>query len=108
MAIKRHSTSHGVRNFATPRGRIAFFHAAREIYLEDPHGTRGFWDRLPALSRPALFVFGEKDRLVPRAFVRHVRRALPSAECDVFDDCGHVPQFELPAQTNARVRAFLA
>lgn len=97
-----------VRVFATPRGRIAFFHAAREIYLEDPHGTRGFWDRLPKLSRPALFVFGEKDRLVPRAFLRHVRKALPTAEYDLFDDCGHVPQFELPARTNARVRAFLS
>jgi pimeloyl-ACP methyl ester carboxylesterase len=97
-----------VRVFGSPRGRIAFFHAAREIYLEDPHGTRGFWDRLPALSRPSLFIFGEKDWLVPRAFLRHVRRAVPSAECEVFEDCGHVPQFELPARTNARARAFLA
>jgi pimeloyl-ACP methyl ester carboxylesterase len=97
-----------MRVFATPRGRIAFFHAAREIYLEDPHGTRGFWDRLPSLSRPALFIFGEHDRLVPRAFVRHVRRALPHAEYELFDDCGHVPQFELPERTNERVRAFLS
>ena len=97
-----------VRSFATPRGRIAFFHAAREIYLEDPHGVRGVWDRLPALSRPALFLFGDKDRLVPRAFVRHVQRALPAAECEVLRDCGHVAQFELPELTNARVRAFLA
>lgn len=95
-----------VRVFATPRGRIAFFHAAREIYLEDPHGTRGFWDRLPALAPPALFVFGHEDRLVPRAFLRHVRRALPNAEYELFHDCGHVPQFELPERTNARVRAF--
>jgi pimeloyl-ACP methyl ester carboxylesterase/predicted lipid carrier protein YhbT len=97
-----------VRIFATPRGRIAFFHAAREIYLEDPHGTRGFWDRLPALSRPSLFVFGDKDRLVPHAFLRHVRSALPSAECEVLSDCGHVAQFELPELTNGLVRAFLA
>jgi pimeloyl-ACP methyl ester carboxylesterase len=97
-----------VRHFATPRGRIAFFHAAREIYLEDPHGTAGFWDRLPALTPPALFLFGERDRLVPRAFVRHVRRALPAAECELWQDCGHVPQFEMPERTNRRVRAFLA
>jgi len=97
-----------VRVFATPRGRIAFFHAAREIYLEDPHGTRGFWDRLPALSRPAYFIFGDKDRLVPRAFLRHVREALPHTEWEVFHDCGHVPQFEFPEQTNARIRAFFA
>ncbi|MGC4079542.1 MAG: alpha/beta fold hydrolase [Rubrivivax sp.] len=96
-----------VRTFATPRGRIAFFHAAREIYLEDPHGTRGFWDRLPNLSSPSLFIFGERDWLVPRAFLRHVRRAVPAAEWELFEDCGHVPQFELPARTNASIRAFL-
>jgi pimeloyl-ACP methyl ester carboxylesterase len=97
-----------VRVFSSPRGRVAFFHAAREIYLEDPHGTRGFWDRLPTLSRPALFLFGERDWLVPRAFVRHVRRALPSARCEVLTDCGHVPQFELPDETHRRMRAFFA
>ncbi|HEY8074826.1 MAG TPA: alpha/beta fold hydrolase [Labilithrix sp.] len=96
-----------VRNFATRRGRIAFFHAAREIYLEDPHGTKGFWDRLPALARPSLWIFGHEDRLVPRAFLRHVKKALPSAEWELWQDCGHVPQFEMPERTNGRVRAFL-
>jgi len=95
-----------VRIFATPRGRIAFFHAAREIYLEDPHGARGFWVRLPSLSRPALFIFGGRDWLVPRAFARHVRRAVPSAQCEVFHDCGHVPQFEEPERTHTLMRAF--
>jgi pimeloyl-ACP methyl ester carboxylesterase len=96
-----------VRAFATRRGRIAFFHAAREIYLEDPHGRAGFWDRLPTLAVPSLFVFGGKDFIVPRGFLRHVRKALPNAEWELLADCGHVPQFELPGETNARVRAFL-
>ncbi|MBS2014069.1 MAG: alpha/beta fold hydrolase [Deltaproteobacteria bacterium] len=96
------------RIFATPRGRIAFFHAAREVYLDDAHGSRGFWDRLPTLSRPALFIFGDRDRLVPPGFMKHVQRALPDAEYEMFDDCGHVPQFELPERTSARIRAFFA
>jgi pimeloyl-ACP methyl ester carboxylesterase len=97
-----------VRVFATPRGRVAFFHAAREIYLERPHGDDGFWTRLSGLSRPALFIFGDRDWLVPRGFLRHVKRALPSATCETFHDCGHVPQFELPEQTHARLRRFFA
>jgi len=96
-----------VRIFATPRGRIAFFNAARQIYLEDPHGTEGFWNRLRGLQPPALFIFGDHDWLVPRAFARHVREALPGARCETFHDCGHVPQFEHPERTHARVRAFL-
>jgi pimeloyl-ACP methyl ester carboxylesterase len=96
-----------VRVFGTLRGRIAFFHAAREIYLEDPHGTSGFWDRLPGLKPRALFVFGDRDWLVPRSFLRHVRAALPRAQWDVFHDCGHVPQFEWPERTNALIRSFV-
>jgi pimeloyl-ACP methyl ester carboxylesterase len=97
-----------VRIFTTARGRIAFFHAAREIYLESPHGANGFWDRLPALRTPALFIFGDKDWLVPRAFLLHVRRALPGALCETFHGCGHIPQFEMPERTSARIREFLA
>ncbi|MGH7439318.1 MAG: alpha/beta fold hydrolase, partial [Polyangiaceae bacterium] len=97
-----------VRFFASARGRIAFFHAAREIYMESQHGVNGFWDRLPGLEPPALFLFGDKDRLVPRAFSRHVRRALPSAVCETFHDCGHIPQFERPALVSERVRSFFA
>ncbi len=96
-----------VRVFTTARGRIAFFHAAREIYLESPHGENGFWNRLPALKPQALFIFGDRDWLVPRAFLRHVQRAVPAATCETFFDCGHVPQFERPDLTNARIRSFL-
>ena len=96
-----------LRVFSTPRGRIAFFSAARQIYLEEPHGDTGFWDRLPALERPALFVWGERDRLVPAKFASHVERALPAATSVVFPDCGHVPQYELPRKTNRMIRTFL-
>ena len=96
-----------LRIFATARGRIAFFSAARQIYLEEPRGNRGFWDRLPYLEAPALFVWGERDRLVPAKFARHVVNALPRATSVVLDDCGHVPQYELPEKTHALIREFL-
>ena len=97
-----------VRIFNTPRGRIGFFSAARQIYLEEPWGERGFWDRLPGLSTPSLFVWGERDRLVPAAFERHVEKAVPEARSVVMKDCGHVPQYELPDETHELVRGFLA
>jgi len=96
-----------IRVFRSPRGRIAFFSAARQIYLEEPHGERGFWDRLPGMGRPALFVWGERDRLVPARFARHVERALPRATSVVLEDCGHVPQYEFPERTHRMVREFL-
>jgi pimeloyl-ACP methyl ester carboxylesterase len=96
-----------LRVFATRQGRIAFFSAAREIYLEEAVGDGGFWERLPALAPPALFIWGRHDQLVPWRFAPHVETALPGARSVVFEDCGHVPQFEQPERTHALVREFL-
>jgi pimeloyl-ACP methyl ester carboxylesterase len=90
------------------RHRRAFYCAMREIYLDAAHGEAGFWDRLPKLAPPALFVWGERDWLVPAAFEQHVVNALPQARSVVLADCGHVPQFEQPDETARLIRSFLA
>jgi pimeloyl-ACP methyl ester carboxylesterase len=95
------------RVFATVGGRRAFFSAARQIYLEEAYGEAGFWDRLPAMRCPALFLWGDRDQLVPWRFGRHVTEALPHVRSIVLEDCGHVPQFEHPAVTHRLVRDFL-
>jgi pimeloyl-ACP methyl ester carboxylesterase len=96
-----------LRSYLTPRGRAAFYAAARSIYMEDPHGAEGFWTRLPELKAPSLFVWGRKDTLVPLGFERHVREALPAAEHLVLN-CGHVPQLERPRDTHEAMTRFLA
>ena len=96
-----------LRVFSSPRGRVALFSAARQVYLEEPDGSQGFWHRLPTLKRPALFVWGAKDWLVPARFAHHISEALPNCQSVVLKDCGHVPQYELPAKTNRLIRDFL-
>ena len=96
-----------IRVLRRPAHRVAFFAAARQIYLEDAYGRHGFWHRLPGLLPPALFLWGDRDRLVPSSFARHVADALPDAGQVVLEDCGHVPQFEHPRETMAMVRGFL-
>jgi pimeloyl-ACP methyl ester carboxylesterase len=93
------------RTYRSRSGRVALFAAARNIYLDRPDGEKGFWTRLESLVPPALFVWGDSDRLVPAAFARHVAEALPAAQQVVLDECGHVPQVELPTRTNALIRA---
>ena len=90
------------------RHRRAFMAAMRQIYLEEAFGDNGFWDRLPMLQTPALFIWGDRDRLVPASFERHVVAAVPDAESIVMADSGHVPQFEHPQRTATLVREFLA
>jgi pimeloyl-ACP methyl ester carboxylesterase len=96
-----------LRAYHTPAGRAAFYAAARQIYLEAPHGTNGFWTRLRAIQHDALFVWGRRDTLVPIAFARHVAEALPEAR-HLELDCGHVPQVELPPATHEAIGAFFS
>lgn len=93
-----------LRAYTTARGRAAFYAAARHIYLERPER---FWDRLRKLQPPALFVWGSRDPLVPAAFERHVREAVPQAR-HVTLDCGHIPQVERPEQLHREIARFLA
>lgn len=96
-----------LRSYLHPRGRAAFYAAARSIYLDEPHGPDGFWTRLPELEAPSLFVWGRRDHLVPVAFARHVRAALPQAR-HLTLDCGHVPQLERPLLVHDAMAKFLA
>ncbi len=96
-----------LRSYYTPRGRAAFYAAARNIYLDAPLGVEGFWNRLADMEPDSLFVWGREDTLVPIGFRRHVEDRLTSAT-HLELDCGHVPQLEEPATVHAEMRRFLA
>ncbi len=96
------------RIYQSAGARYAFLSCARNIYLEKPFGRGGFYPRLATLAHPALFIWGSHDPLVPRAFERHVRRWLPSAEQVCLHHCGHVPQVERPEETNELLLGFFA
>jgi pimeloyl-ACP methyl ester carboxylesterase len=96
-----------LRSYLTPRGRVAFYEAARNIYLDEPHGEEGLWTRLAGMSPEALFVWGRHDQLVPIGFRKHVERVLPAAR-HLELDCAHVPQLEAPDDTHRAIREFFA
>jgi pimeloyl-ACP methyl ester carboxylesterase/putative sterol carrier protein len=97
-----------VRVLSMRPNRLAVFSALRHIYLDEPFGDSGFWDRLPSLKPPALFIWGGQDVLVPAGFARFVEEALPHGRSVVLDHCGHVPQFEQTARTAELTREFLS
>jgi pimeloyl-ACP methyl ester carboxylesterase/putative sterol carrier protein len=97
-----------VRVVSIRQNRLAIFSALRNVYLDEPFGESGFWDRLPTLTPPALFVWGDRDVLVPSGFARFVAEALPNARSEVLAECGHVPQFEHAERTSGLIRDFLA
>ena len=95
------------RTYRSRSARIAFFAAARNIYLDRPYGEEGLWTRLAELRPPTLWVWGDQDRLVPPGFARHVAQVLPSARQVVLEDCGHVPQVELAEMTTRLIRELI-
>jgi pimeloyl-ACP methyl ester carboxylesterase len=95
------------RIYGSAGARLAFLAAARNLYLDRPFGADGFYPRLRGLERPALFIWGTHDPLIPAGFSRHVGRALAGAEQVILHDCGHVPQIEQPERTNALLAGFL-
>jgi len=96
------------RIYASAGARFAFLASARNLYLDNPFGRGGFYPRLSELTAPSLFVWGTHDPLIPHGFKRHVERWLPRAEQVVLERCGHVPQVERPAETNALLMRFFA
>ena len=88
--------------------RRALWSALLGLYLDEPFGETGLWDRIAALAPPALFLWGDADSLVPAAFARHVTDAVPEARSVTLAECGHVPQFEQPAATVRLIREHLS
>jgi pimeloyl-ACP methyl ester carboxylesterase len=96
-----------VRIFRQPTARIGFFSALREIYLEEPLGVDGYWERLKKVDCPTLMLWGDRDPLVPVRHASAVRRALPHATSIMLRSCGHVPQYEMPRDVNRLLAAFI-
>ncbi|MGH2807684.1 MAG: alpha/beta fold hydrolase, partial [Actinomycetota bacterium] len=92
----------------SPRARIAFARSLRHIYLDEPEGETGFWNRLTRMETPALFIYGRRDVLITHQFSSKVRTTIPHAEVKVWKDCGHVPQIEFPDRTARTMLDFYA
>lgn len=65
-------------------------------------------DRLGEIKKPTLIIWGKQDGLLPVADAYTFNKGIAGSELTVFDQCGHVPQFEKAADFNKAVLAFLA
>ena len=92
-----------IRVMSSRNRRMAFFASIRRLGLEAP---APFWKRLGDLDVPSLWIFARHDRLVSCAYAETVRHNLPDATVELWEDCGHVPQFEHPVMTVERLREF--
>ena len=63
--------------------------------------------RSAELDAPVLMLWGREDRLAPAAHADAFGRTVSHARVEVFENCGHYPQLELPARVTSAIREFL-
>jgi pimeloyl-ACP methyl ester carboxylesterase len=63
---------------------------------------------LPSIRCPTLVLCGRQDALTPVVFHQEIAAAIPGAELEVIEACGHLSTLERPAEVNAALRAWLA
>lgn len=70
---------------------------------------RGF-EKLPfeRLSLPTLVIWGREDRILPSSWAPEIAERIPGGRAVVLEDCGHVPQLEVPLPFAEVVEAFLS
>jgi pimeloyl-ACP methyl ester carboxylesterase len=79
-------------------------------YLRQQGAIIGRPDFRPLLSSircPTLVLCGRQDALTPLVFHQEIAAAIPGAELEVIEACGHLSTLERPAEVNAALRAWL-
>ncbi len=85
-----------------PGNREAMLERMRQSVLEDPVPM------LQHLQTPTLLLWGKKDWLIPHRNAADYLASLPHAKLVSFEDLGHVPHEEAPAESLQPLEKFLA
>ena len=84
-----------------PGVRQAVIARMEQSVLHDPR------PQLAKITAPTLLLWGDKDALIPISNAQDYLAVMPNARLVVLPGIGHVPQEEAPAESLAKLRAFL-
>jgi 3-oxoadipate enol-lactonase len=100
-----------------PAALIEEIYALRLANPPDPVGWQGQaaaaaafdgWERLPEIEAPTLVLHGDRDQVVDPGNAALLAKRVPGARVEIFDGCGHLFFWEMPARFAAAVGEFLA
>jgi pimeloyl-ACP methyl ester carboxylesterase len=89
----------------SPGGKEALIATARTF---DPSLYQGLIARISSIRAPTLVLSCRQDVIVPLATAKRLARTIPRAELTIFDGCNHTGPEEMPRETVARIKSFLA
>ncbi|MCY3737520.1 MAG: alpha/beta fold hydrolase [Gemmatimonadaceae bacterium] len=87
-----------------PNTLYAYRAAARNLV---PGDIARFTRAYRKIDVPTLVLWGAEDRIVPSRFATLFEAELPDATLHVFDECGHAPHLEYPAETARLIRDWM-
>jgi len=90
--------------FYSPPHRTALIKTAMRII---PPDLAKITARIPEIDLPTLLLWGRHDWVVPLDVAERLLAALPSAQLEIMEDCGHIPPEEFPKESLAIVLKFL-
>jgi pimeloyl-ACP methyl ester carboxylesterase len=104
-ALRRRLIDLAATRQSFPEAPAAYAESARALFWYLSRGMRADEARVTA---PTLIVHGDNDQLVPLAAARALAARRPDFALEVIDNCGHVPQLEVPDQFLAAAMPWLA
>jgi pimeloyl-ACP methyl ester carboxylesterase len=64
-------------------------------------------NRLHAINRPTLVIWGREDKLIQLSFGERLHQEITNSRLRIIDNCGHMPQLECPDEFANAVLQFL-
>jgi len=65
-------------------------------------------NRIHAINRPTLVIWGRDDKLIPLNFGERFHQEVAGSRLRIIDNCGHMPQVECANEFTAAVLEFLS
>lgn len=92
---------------ATKRALLNVLSSMATVFGIKSHLINEVSQNLPLVKHKTLIIWGKQDPLLPLDYARAQIAKLPNAELVALNNCGHVPQLEMPDAFNRLVMGFI-
>ncbi|RHX93049.1 hypothetical protein DLM75_07845 [Leptospira stimsonii] len=75
--------------------------------LEDGF-AKGYLGLVPTIKQPTLILWGKDDGWIPLTIGEQFHKDISNSQMIVFENCGHIPQEEIPEKTAKAILEFLS